>query len=316
MMKSKINYSLLVFCAIVLFSSCNQEKKEKIFIDTVAYKKEVDQWYANRIEELKAPNGWLNLIGLLWLKDGINTFGSDSKNDVVFPDGKIIAKAGYFLVKENTVSMEAIAEANITFQGAPVKTLILFHPDSTRAPIVEYQSLRWNVIKRDDKFGIRLRDLSHPDVQSFKGIERYTVNVDWRCHAKFAESKSDKTIEITNVLGQTTAQKSPGTLAFKIGNKEYELDVLEGNKEEFFVIFGDATNAKETYGAGRFIYVRRPDSNGDTIIDFNKAYNPPCAFTEFATCPLPPKQNVLPVEIKAGEKNYGDYEHFKKSVNE
>jgi uncharacterized protein (DUF1684 family) len=315
-MKSKINQTVFFLSALIFFAACNpQRKEEKAVIDTVVYRKEIEEWQRKRISNLKAENGWLNLVGLLWLKDGINTFGSDSKNDVVFPEGKIAPKAGYFLLKLNTVSVEASRDAKITFQGAPIKTFVMFHPDSSKMPMLESGSLRWNVIKRENKLGIRLRDLSHPDVQNFKGIDRYPLDINWRLNATY-EASSGRAIDITNVLGQTTAQKCPGALVFKIGDVEYKLDVLEGGDDEFFVIFGDPTNTKETYGAGRYIYVKHPDANGQIVLDFNKAYNPPCAFTAFATCPLPPKQNILPIEVRAGEKNYGDYEHVKNSKDE
>jgi uncharacterized protein (DUF1684 family) len=301
---------ILLLAGVAAFlMSCNQTKKEEVVsIDTVAYKAEIEGWCGKRVDDLKAPTGWLNLVGLLWLDEGLNTFGSDKKNDIVFPTDKIPASAGYFTLKQNTVTLDAAKEVNITSSGQPVKSLVVFHPDSVHQPIVEFDSLRWTIIKRDDKFGVRLRDLASPDLKNFKGIDRYPVSTAWRLNAKWeSAADSSRTIDITNVLGQSTAQKSPGSLVFSIDEKEYKLDVLKGNKEEYFIIFADATTGKETYGAGRFIYVKKPQ-NGETIIDFNKAYNPPCAFTSYATCPLPPKQNTLAVAISAGEKNYGQYE--------
>jgi len=298
---------LVIFGIAFCMMNCNQAKKEnRVAIDTVAHKAEIEEWHGKRVDDLKAPNGWLNLIGLLWLEEGLNTFGSDKKNNIVFPEGKIPARAGYFSLKQNTVTLDVAKGVNITSEGQPVKSLVIFNPDSTHQPIVEFDSLRWTIIKRDDKFGIRLRDLNNPDLRNFKGIDRYPVNTDWRLEAKWEPADSTRTIDITNVLGQTTAQSSPGTLVFSIDDKEYKLDALKGNEEEYFVIFADATTGKETYGAGRFIYVKK-QVDGKTIIDFNKAYNPPCAFTEYATCPLPPKQNTLTVAIEAGEKNYGTY---------
>ncbi|MDL5045741.1 DUF1684 domain-containing protein [Oscillatoria amoena NRMC-F 0135] len=118
---------------------------------------------------------------------------------------------------------------------------------------------------------------------------------------------SSRTIEITNVLGQTLQQRSVGTLLFSWKGEQYSIDAIDEGNDEFFIIFGDETNTRETYGAGRYLYVALPEEGDKVIIDFNKAYNPPCAFTEFATCPLPPKQNLLPFSVTAGEKNYGDH---------
>jgi uncharacterized protein (DUF1684 family) len=164
-------------------------------------------------------------------------------------------------------------------------------------------SLNWNVIKREDKMGVRLRDFAAPELIKFNKIDRYPTNINFKIDAVL-EKTPDNKLMITNVLGQTNAQESPGKLLFKINGVNYQLDALDEGLEELFVIFGDPTNGKETYPTGRFMYVPRPDSTGHTIIDFNKAYNPPCAFSVYATCPLPPKQNILPIPIKVGEKKF------------
>jgi uncharacterized protein len=286
--------------------SCGVKKEAKPPLDLAAYTSEIETWHQKRVEDLMGPNGWLNLVGLFWLNEGINTFGSGEKNNIIFPKGKIPDRAGFFLLKQNTVTLEPAPDVKITSMGNPIKSAVVFHPDSARAIAQEYESLQWFIIKRDDKFGVRVRDFKSSGIEKFTGIERYPVDPAWRLEANFEKAAdSTRTIDITNVLGQTTPQKSPGSLVFTIEGKEYRLDVIKEGGEEYFVIVGDATNTKETYGAGRYMYVKKPGPDGNTFIDFNKAYNPPCAFTEFATCPLPPKQNVLDVAITAGEKNYG-----------
>jgi len=262
----------------------------------LSHQQDVEVWYAKRIEDLKSHDGWLNLAGLFWLRGGMNSFGSDESNDIVFPAGKIDPKAGYFLVKGQEVTL-------IPSPGSALKEGIVFHPDSTKAIIQSHGSLEWFIIRRDDKLGIRLRDLESENVKNFEGIERYPVDYSWKLPAKFQPAAAGTKINITNVLGQTTAEDLTGTYTFEVNGQEYSL-AATGNGKELFIVFGDATNGKETYGAGRFIYVPRPDSAGNVFIDFNKSYNPPCAFNDFATCPLPPKSNVLPVRIPAGEKNY------------
>jgi uncharacterized protein len=297
-------YSTLLLLVVI---SCAPKKAPEVPFDVEMYKAEIETWHQKRVDDLKGPKGWLNLVGLFWLNDGINTFGSGQKNNLVFPEGKIPERAGFFLLKQNMVTVEPAPNVNITSDGKSIKSMIVYHPDSARAAVQEYESLQWFIIKRDDKFGVRLRDFKSPGIQNFNGIERYPVDPAWRLEATFENAAdSSRTIDITNVLGQTTPQPSPGKLVFSIRGKEYRLDVLkEGRGEEYFVIVGDSTNTHETYGAGRYMYVKKPDATGKTIIDFNKAYNPPCAFTSFATCPLPPKQNVLTAAITAGEKNYG-----------
>jgi uncharacterized protein (DUF1684 family) len=298
-----------LFCLIV--AACSTGEKS---LSDEDHRTQIEEWHAKRIESLKSPNGWLNLAGLFWLKEGINTFGAAEENDFIFPKEKIALRAGYFMLKNGIVTLEAEAASEITVKGKPVSSFIVFHSDSTAAapPVMEHGSLQWFVIRRDNQYGIRLRDLESEGVRNFTTIERYPVDQRWRIRARFENAEPGKTIDITNVLGQTTSNPSPGTLVFDIGDEEYRLDAIDEGGPDLFVIFGDATNEKETYPSGRYIYVARADSTGAIVIDFNKSYNPPCAFTPYATCPLPPRQNILPVAVTAGEKKYEGYDHTSK----
>ncbi|MBK8293079.1 MAG: DUF1684 domain-containing protein [Flammeovirgaceae bacterium] len=296
-------FSLFVLATV----SCTQPSENKV--DRIAYANEINQWHSERIDELKSEKGWLNLAGLYWLKEGINTFGSDESNDIVFPAGKIDGRAGYFLVKNGVVEIHTLANAKILVDSSVVKDKIIFHPDSTRSAQLTHGSLRWFIIKRDDQVGIRLRDMESKTVAEFSGINRYEVDPAWRIEAKAEIPEALKRISITNVLGQTTDQISPATIVFNVNSQTYRLDALDEGTGEWFIIFGDSTNTKETYPAGRYLYVKLPDAAGNTIIDFNKSYNPPCAFTPYATCPLPPAQNVLPLSVRAGEKLFKGYSH-------
>jgi uncharacterized protein (DUF1684 family) len=270
-----------------------------------SYLASIDKWHKEREEGLKKENGWLNLAGLYWLKPGKNYFGSDASNDLVFPRGTIAAKAGYLELEENNlVILVPDAQTPVSILGKPVASYIVYHPDSLRSPVASAGSLRWTIIKRDDKIGVRLRDLNSPAIAAFKGIEHYAADPAWKLEAVLQSEGLPGQISITNVLGQTNLQKSAGKLNFSINGKMYSLNALDEGGDNLFVIFGDATNSEETYPSGRFLYVQRPDASGKTIIDFNKAYNPPCAFTEYATCPLPPKENRLAIAITAGEKKY------------
>lgn len=290
---------------VLIFLSCSKKESE---LDMNKYKAEVEQWHVKRIEDLKSTNGWLNLAGLFWLNEGVNTFGSDSTNGVIFPSGKIAGKAGTMTLQNGKVEMTVESGVDVRLDSAEFKSGIAFYPDSTQQPKFTSGSLQWFIIKRDDKFGVRLRDFENRELLEFKGIERYEVNPDYRVEAKLEVPSPLKQIEITNVLGQTTPQDSPGTLVFELDGEEYRIDALqEGVK--LFIIFGDKTNKKGTYPSGRYLYADMPGADGKVILDFNKSRNPPCAFTPFATCPLPPPQNILPIAIEAGEKMYHGYEH-------
>jgi uncharacterized protein (DUF1684 family) len=287
---------ILFLFVIVILSAHSFAQSKKSFQEDMA------EWKQKRIAALKAPNGWLNLTGLFWLKPGKNSFGSDASNEFVYHHKDMPKKAGYFLFEDHQVYWVTAENVKITIKDSVVSKVLVYEEGKQSAPLMALGNLRWNIIQRDDKIGIRLRDLQAPIVNAFKGCERYKDDSTWRLNARF-EKKQENKLLITNVLGQTNAQESPGKLIFTIAGKEYQLDAL-GEGKELFILFGDATSGKETYPAGRFLYADLPDENGNTIIDFNKAFNPPCAFTIFATCPLPPKQNILPIAIKAGEKDH------------
>ncbi len=301
MKKAFILSAILSFLSL---TACTHSAKEKsIAIAENSYKQSINEWHRSREESLKADDGWLAVAGLFWLKEGHNTFGSANSNDIVFPEGKIAEQAGKFILTDNEVLLEADTTAGIIIDGVDLKQGVIYSADMKQAPVMKHGSLSWYVIKRGDKYGIRLRDTESEARKNFTGIKRYPVTLDWKLEAKLELNPFPKQVAITNVLGQTSQEQSPGALVFKIAGQQYRLDVLEEGAE-LFVIFADKTNGKETYGAGRYLYVDKPDGDGKTVIDFNKSTNPPCAFTSFATCPLPPKQNFLDVEILAGEKAY------------
>lgn len=272
-----------------------------------AYQKQLDTWVANRTAGLKADDGWLNLVGLHWLEEGKNTFGSGMGNKIIFPANSIAENAGYFERTGNTVKLVVANNTPVQVDGKPVTEAVIFTPGMENTPVVSSGSLRWSVIKREDKIGVRVRDLNSPLAASFTGTERFPADEKWVVPAKLKAPAMPASISITNIIGQTTSQKSPGKLVFNIDGRQYTLDAMEEG-DELFIVFGDATSGITTYPSGRFVYAKKPGADGNTIIDFNKAYNPPCAFTNFATCPLPPSQNILPVAVTAGEKNYGDHQ--------
>ena len=167
-------------------------------------------------------------------------------------------------------------------------------------------SLSFFVIKRGDRMGVRIKDKTSPMRAAFKGIDEYPIRPEWRVVARF-EPYKDKKIPIANIIGQVEDNPSPGAVVFDWQGKTYRIDALEGGDDgSLFLVFGDQTNGKETYGAGRFLDTA-PPKDGKVVVDFNTAYNPPCAFTAFATCPLPPAENKLALRVEAGEKKFGSH---------
>lgn len=270
------------------------------------YQETIQEWKAARLKELKSENGWLNLAGLFWLNEGKQEFGSGASDAIRFPIPSFPATAGYYERKGDVVTQVLKKNTAILVNGAKYQQSIVFHPDSLVQPFISFASYRWNLIKREDKIGIRFRNLKHPAIAALKEIPCFPVDTNFRVMAKLVRPLLQANIPVENVLGQTTMQLSPGKLYFNIHDNQYTLDaLLEGDK--LFIVFGDATSGKTTYPAGRFLYAGMPGEDGMTMLDFNQSFNPPCAFTPYATCPLPPKQNILPIAITAGEKKAGNY---------
>jgi uncharacterized protein (DUF1684 family) len=299
----KVTLVALALSALVLQTiSCAPKPATREPVDAQAYAQEIRQFQEKRWAELKSESGWLTLVGLFWLKEGENQFGSDKANSIVLPAGKIAARAGSFWLENGVVTMRA-TQPGITLDGQEVKTTELKSDAADKPTILHSGSLTFQIIKRNERFGLRVKDSQHPDRLNFKNTEFYLPDFKWRIEGQFEPYNPPKPMPIMTVLGTESPESSPGAIKFSVDGKDYRLDaVSEKNEPRLFMILADQTNGKETYPAGRYLYVDPPDQNGRVVIDFNKAYSPPCAFTKFATCPLPPRQNRLPFPIPAGEK--------------
>lgn len=271
---------------------------------STTYHETMQNWHDEREAALKAPGGWLTLAGLFWLEEGNNSFGSDPGNDIVFPTGKAPGFMGSFLLKNGRISVELLPQANVTSNGRSVTHLELKHEAEEGGPtILEHGLLTWYIIKRGDLFAIRLKDLQSSYLAQFNGIGTYPWNPAWRVEATFVPYDPPKTVNVPTMLGTFTPTHVPGALVFNMGGQEHRLDVHHSLNHPS-IVYADATTAKETYGGGRFLLIDQINPNGTTIVDFNKSINPPCAFSPFATCPLPTPENRLPIPIHAGELAY------------
>jgi len=298
MMRSLRVWIILLLCSPVFFSQCNPSANRK---GEGGYKEKIRQWRDTRLKNLKSPEGWLNLAGLYWLETGPNTLGSDSTMDVVFP-GKAPARLGTLHLSNGHIRFSPHQDVAILHDGDTLTGGTTLKSDAEGNPDkLSHGSLKWFVIKRGDRYGIRLRDLESPLLEKVDHIPAYPVKPDWRIRARFVPYNQPQYIEVPNVLGGTYQDQTPGKLQFTYNDKQYTLHPT-GTRENLFVVFGDDTNAEETYGGGRFLVVDGAGQDNITFLDFNKAYNPPCAFTPYATCPLPPRKNILPFKVKAGEK--------------
>jgi uncharacterized protein (DUF1684 family) len=278
----------IVPLALLLVLACSLEAQAPKFDENA----EMAKWRERRLASLKGDDGWLTLVGLQWLNDG--------KNKIENP-----ANGGTVVLQNGAVTL--MPSPSLTIDGKPVTapTLLVDDTNDKGPTVVSSGTVHFYVIKRAPKFGLRVKDTNSPARTHFLGLDNFPVAPRWRVEARFEPFNPPRHVAITNVLGMTSDEVAPGLLVFTVGGKEYKLQpILEQGTKDYFIIFKDRTSGKETYAAARYVYAPPPDKNGMTVIDFNKAYNPPCAFTPFATCPLPPPQNRLPLRVEAGEKKY------------
>jgi uncharacterized protein len=276
-----------------------------------AWRQEVEAFRKERFESLRKEDGWFTLVGLAWLDEGENRFGSDPGNKVVLPEGKSPAVAGVLVRKGDKVSVRVEPGAKVTSGGQPIapgSVMDLVSDMEGKPTVLEMGPVSFFVIRRGDMVGVRVKDRESDALKAFHGLDTYPVQKAWRVEARFEPYDPPKTVKIPNVLGQVTDSPSPGAVVFDWQGKTYRLDTLGDPAEGLSLIFADQTNGKETYGAGRFLDTG-PVRDGKVVVDFNLAYNPPCAFTAFATCPLPPPQNRLALRVEAGEKRYAGSAH-------
>ena len=273
------------------------------------WRADVEAWHARRIASLHRPDGWLSLVGLHALPTGTHRLGSGEDQDLIVPAshpphiGVLQVETG----AENTgfvITLSAAPDVDLRHDGAAVTTIEM-QADAGGAPtVLEVGTLSFLVIERDGRPYLRVRDRESSLLQTFEGIERWPVDPKWRVLGRWVPYDSPRVIRVPNIIGTVDEVEVSAAVEFEIGGKSFRLDPISADGT-LFIVFGDATNGVESYGAGRFLYTDLPDEQGNVVLDFNRSYNPPCVYTPYATCPLPPEGCVLDVEIHAGEKMWG-----------
>ena len=266
-----------------------------------AWRAEVEVWRTARVERLQQPEGWLSLVGLHWLAEGAQTVGRAADNDVVLAVGP--DRLGTLTLADGRVRLVLASgvDARIGESDAREGDLVA---DSAGTPtVVRFGNASFVLIERSGRFGLRVRDPEAPTRTGFVGIESYPIDPAWRVEARFEPHPQGRTIEIASVINTLEPMANPGALAFEIDGRTHRLEAIDDGSGQLFLIFADRTNGRETYGPGRFLYAAMP-VDGRTTLDFNRAYNPPCAFNAYSTCPLPPPENRLDLAVRAGEKKY------------
>jgi uncharacterized protein len=271
-----------------------------------SYRQSFEKWKTDLVADRK--QNWLTLVGLFWLKPGENSFGSDDGNAFVLPKGTAPAKAGTFDLEGKDVTVKFLPGVSGLVAGNNVTSARL-DPDASGHPTtLEFGSLRMLVIRRGQRVGVRVKDMRSPAVETYRGATFYPLSATYRIKASWVQSDGKKTVQVPNVLGDVTAAPVVGEAQFRMAGREVSLAAVGGDPTRgLFIIFSDPTRKTETYPAGRFLDTE-PVKDGVVVLDFNRAYNPPCSVTPYATCPLPPRENHIPIAIPAGEK----YDHSQK----
>ncbi len=290
---------LLGFMALSLMAQTPQPSPKAVF----------EAWHKGRIERLQSEEGWLSLVGLHWLAEGENGIGTGAEAKVRFPEGMGPERAGVLILEGGKVRLKAVAGSPLTVNGAPATDMPLRMDADGKPDVLQLAGRSFFVIRRGEhgeKVGVRVKDPKSPVRTGFRGIEMYPFDPAFRVVGTFEAYPEPKMVQIPTVIGVSDTMKAWGRVHFTLKGKKVTLEPVDEGDGRLFFIFRDLTSGKTTYPAGRFLYAD-PAKDGKVILDFNQSYNPPCAFTRFATCPLPPPQNVMKLAIKAGEKNYGDH---------
>ncbi len=299
---SDIKNVLLILLAAVLIVSCGEAEDDE---DNSTFRREEIEWREARHRAMKDSTSWLTIAGLFWLEEGENTFGAAAGNDVRLPGDSSPPEAGVFILKNEEVTVELGRGVDATINGSAVRRKGM-KPDSEGDPDrLEMDGLRLWIIERSGRFAVRLRDLDAPRYRNYHGLEFFPPRKDYRVTGRFVPFDSVKTVTVPTVVGTVTEMKSPGYVTFRLKGRKLRLDVFGGSRNtgEFFIIMRDKTSGEETYGGCRYLTAPVLD-DGRVELNFNRAVNPPCAYTPYATCPLPPPENNLPVRVGAGEKIY------------
>ena len=269
-----------------------------------SFQTETNQWRRQREADLKTEDSWLTVSGLFWLKEGVTSIGTDAKEvDIVLPVNSAPSQVGSLELSRGVVTLHVSDGVAVTVNDQTVREYVMRFEDDKTPDQFKVGSLNLGVIKRGERYGLRVRDKNSPARLGFKGLRWFPAQEKFKVVATFTPFAEPKEILIMNVLGDELKLKTPGLLSFELNGQQFELRPIIEDEKKLFIIFRDLTAGDTTYPAGRFLYADLP-KDGKVTLDFNRAENPPCAFTDFATCPLPPRQNYMKAKIEAGELNY------------
>ncbi|MFC2157151.1 DUF1684 domain-containing protein [Acidobacteriota bacterium] len=309
MEKQNTKHLLFLFAGVILLlcGACGRPGIEK---GSEEFIREELEWRSLRDQEMKEPASWLTIAGLFWLEEGESSFGTANSSAIQLPENSSPLTVGKFVRNQDEIKVMTKVDGLIKFNGQFITERVLKSDVSGQPDIIEINDLRLWIIKRAERFAVRLRDLNTPRFKNYTGLDFFPPDPRFKIEADFIAYPDPKTITVATMVGTESDMIAPGYLQFEIDGKHFELEAFEvgSDLKRFFIIFRDGTSGEETYGASRFMTVSKLE-NGKVDLNFNRAHNPPCAYTPYATCPLPPDKNELEIRITAGEKNYPGSSH-------
>jgi hypothetical protein len=299
---SRLLMGVALSTGILIISPLMADEAVVVAVQTENYQQAIEAWRASRDERLKQADGWLTLVGLEWLKEGDNRIGGAADNDIQLSGGP--AYWGSVVLQNGQLLFSNADPDLVKINNEPLTQAVLIADTEGEPTLISSGTLSINVIKRES-YALRIKDSQASALQNFTGVDNYPIDESWRIDGRFIRAEADTVVEIMNVLGQVDESPVFGTFEFDKDGKTYSLLGLGNDESEsLWFIFTDRTTGHGTYGAGRYLYSDGMPENGRLTVDFNKAYNPPCAFNPYSTCPLPPQQNRMDLWVLAGEKDF------------
>jgi len=293
-------------------AACDREPPALPPVDVAVHRDSIDLWHNFRRNAIYGRTGWSTVVGLWWVEPGEITMGSDSSNKIVLPRDRSPGRLGSVHIGQDSTWFVTARGATVTLDTmpAPITSARLRSDYEPKATVLRSGSLMIHYIVREDrgvyKHALRIRDTASAARMGPQRLRYFPTDIKWRVQARYTPSPKPDSVNIIGVLGMETRMSHEGDLEFMLEGQRRKLMVIrepEDHGTNLFLMFTDSTNRTETYPATRYVWVTPPDSLGRTIVDFNKAFNPPCAFTKFSTCPFPPKGNHLPFRVEGGEWN-------------
>jgi uncharacterized protein (DUF1684 family) len=305
MQKRRATFKRIVpMLAVVIVLSCGggEEKQD----EQLTFEMDEIRWREERGWSMMSTTSWLTIAGLFWLEEGENTFGTGAVNAIRLPEGSAPAEAGVFELREGIIRVIPADGVAITMKGTAIGETQLTSDGAGKPDIIALNDLKMWVLMRGDRYAIRLRDFNAPRLKNFKGLEFFPIKEEYRIRGEYHPFPAPRQVMVPTIIGTEAVMVSPGYITFGLAERHLRLDAFEAGNDpnKLFIVFKDRTSGAETYGACRFLTAEILDDDG-VDLNFNRAHNPPCAYTPYATCPLPPRRNELSVRIEAGEKMYG-----------